>query len=405
VAAVDAAARALGVEPGLSLSAAFGFSGALEIIERSIPGEAESLEAVAASCSALSPVVCVEPPDAIVLEVHGSLRLFGGLAAIKARLAREIHARGVHAELAAAPTPLGALWLVRGRAADVLTLPRFRSAAQALPLEVTEWPDEVRRLLADMGLRTIGDCLRLPRDGFARRVGVHVLEDLDKALGKVPDLRDRFAAPEHLSFKTELADATADLALLTNAILSMTARLGAELRARQAEIRHLRLVFEHFRRSATLVRCELARGSHDERRFDALLCDKLERMTLPVAATAVVLEAGPLEAMRIERADLFAARHAKDSESPLRLLERLRGRLGPRAVYGLATSADHRPDKAWTKIAQPEPRQASAAMSRAERPRASSTSHTEDPGASSTSRTEEPGASSTMHCTGRRPLW
>jgi protein ImuB len=394
IAAADTAARALGVERGLSLSAAFGFSGSLEIIERSISAEAASLEGIASSCTAVSPAVSIEPPDAVVLEVHGSLRLFGGLSAIKARLVQDIGARGFRAALAAAPTSLGALWLVRGHADDALSLAQLRSTAKALPLEVTQWPDEVRRLLADMGLRTVGDCLRLPRGGFARRVGVGPLEDLDRALGKLPDPRDRFAAPEHLTFKTELADATADLGLLTNVILRMTERLAIELRMRQAEVRNVRLVFEHFRRRATLVRCELAHGSHDERRFTALLCDKLERMTLPVAATAVVLEAGPLEAIRIERADMFAARHAKDSESPLRLLERLRGRLGPRAVYGLAASADHRPDKAWTRVAEPEPHEVSGAV------RSAGLAHVSSASGAAPSR-----ASSAMRSAERRPLW
>lgn len=401
IAAADEAARALGIEPGLSLSAAFGFSASLDVIERSVAAEAACLEAVATLCIALSPAVCIEPPDAIVLEVQGSLRLFGGLSAIKARLVREIAARGFRAELAAAPTPLGALWLVRAHAGDALSLERLRSVAKALPLEAAQWPDEVQRLLADMGLRTIGDCLRLPRGGFARRAGVRILEDLDRALGKLPDPRDRFAPAEHLSFKTELADATADLALLARAILRMTERLGAELRARQAEVRNLRLVFEHFRRSATVVRCELARGSHDERRFGALLSDKLERMTLPVAATSVVLEAGPLERMRVEKADLFAARRAQDTESPLRLVERLRGRLGPRAVYGVAAAADHRPDKAWTRVDEPDRAQASSAIRSAERPRISGAV----PYAARRQAGSGPHCASGPHGAARRPLW
>lgn len=357
VAAVDAAASALGISPGLGLGAAFGFFGSLQVIERSLEAERSKLETLAAWCERLSPVVCIEPPDGLLLEVQGSLRLFDGLESIKAMIGREARERGFTMELAAGPTPLGALWLVRGRRGDAFSLRKLQSLSNPLPLAVTRWPDPVQVLLADMGVGTIGDCLRLPRDGFARRVGPRYLQDLDKALGRLPDPRGSFAAPESLSFRIELSDQTTNLAVLDAVTERLGAMLSAELRARQAEVRNLRLVFDHHHRQPTVVPSELVGPSHDERRFADLLHDKLERMTLPVPTTAIALEAGPLQPIQAEKTDLFEARRGRkhDGESPLRLVERLRGRLGPKAVYGLASPADHRPERAWTKVYEPSP--------------------------------------------------
>jgi protein ImuB len=358
VAAVDAAASALGISPGLGLGAAYGFCGSLEVIERSLEAERSKLEALAAWCERLSPVVCIEPPDGLLLEVQGSLRLFGGLESIKAMIGREARERGFATELAAGPTPLGALWLVRGGRRDAFSPRKLQSLSNSLPLAVTQWPDAVQILLADMGVGTIGGCLRLPRDGFARRVGPRYLQDLDKALGRLPDPRGRFAAPQSLSFRIELSDQTTSLAVLDAVTERLSAMLSAELRARQAEVRNLRLVFDHHHRQPTIVPSELVGPSHDERRFADLLHDKLERMTLPVPTTAIALEAGPLQPIQAEKADLFEARRGRkrDGESPLRLVERLRGRLGPQAVYGLASPADHRPERAWTKVHEPSPK-------------------------------------------------
>ena len=74
----NAAAAALGVSPGLSLSAACALSPQLETLTRSAPREAALLESVAAFCQRFSPQVSIEAPDAWLLEIRGSLRLFGG---------------------------------------------------------------------------------------------------------------------------------------------------------------------------------------------------------------------------------------------------------------------------------------------------------------------------------------
>ncbi|HEX5419466.1 MAG TPA: DNA polymerase Y family protein, partial [Gammaproteobacteria bacterium] len=282
VAAVNPAARSLGIKPGLGLSAAFGFSGSLQVLERSLQAESAQLEALAACCGRFTPLVSVAPPDSLLLEVQASLRLFGGLEAIKTALGSEIRRRGFTARLTAAPTPLGALWLVRGRAEDALSLGRLQSLANPLPLAVTHWPAPIQNLLADMGARTLGDCLRLPRAGFARRAGPDYLHQLDKALGKLPDPRAAFAAPELLNFKVELFEQTTDLATLAAAVERMSEALAAELRGRQAEVLCLELVLEHVRRPSTVLSCELVESAHDARRFAELLCDKLERARLPV---------------------------------------------------------------------------------------------------------------------------
>ncbi len=365
VVAADASARELGIEPGLGLGAAFGFSGSLEVLERSPSAEQAHLEALAASCGRLTPTVCIEPPDAVLLEVQASLRLFGGLASIKSQLLREARGRGFAAGLAAAPTPLGALWLVRGGSGDAFSFAQLQSRLHPLPLAVTHWPETVRTLLADMGVQTLGACLRLPRGGFARRTGAGCLQDLDRALGRVADPREAFAAPETLSFEAELTEETADFALLAEAIGHLTHELAEALRRRQAQVRRLELAFAHLRQAPTVLPAELVEAAYEELRFTALLCDKLERKSLPYPATAVRLAAGPLQPVRpVARKDLFDPRPgAPAAESPLRLVERLRGRLGPRTVYGLALEKDHRPEKAWGRVA--EPRVPGAGASRA----------------------------------------
>src|SRR5512145_1795960 len=74
-----------------------------------------TLETIAAWACRFTPRVSLEPPQALLLEVRGSLRHFGGKEAFFARLAQGLSELGFDVETASAATPGGALWLARAR--------------------------------------------------------------------------------------------------------------------------------------------------------------------------------------------------------------------------------------------------------------------------------------------------
>ncbi len=223
-----------------------------------------------------------------------------------------------------------------------------------LPLAVTRWPPAVLDRLKGMGVTTIGECLKLPRDGFARRVGSVYLDALDKSLGKCADPRAPFKAPEHLDFVVELFDESTSLPIFIDAVTRMTEPLARELQLRQAQVGMLQLTFEHRRSAPTVYRLELLEGTSHGLRLLELLCDKLERIALPAPATALRLTTGPLEPAVVETGRLFKAEGSTESGALVRLVERLRGRLGESGVHGLTVAADHRPERAWAAPSVPD---------------------------------------------------
>src|SRR5581483_9640924 len=121
---------------------------------------------------------------------HGLDRLIDGVRAGLQRL-------GYHARLAVAPTPLGAVWLAQtGSEARVTDHGALFGALAKLPLACLALDADREALLRGLGFATLLDCLRLPRDGIARRVGPQILDRLDRAFGRKPDPRPAFAAPE-----------------------------------------------------------------------------------------------------------------------------------------------------------------------------------------------------------------
>src|SRR6185503_1850601 len=119
-----------------------------------------TLEAIGAWACQFTAKVSLEPPQALLLEVEGSLRLFDGLPSLKKQLESGIEAIGFNAALAAAATPRAALWLARSSQTDL----------QTVPLEAA-CEEEALSFLKSVGINTVGELSRLPRDGLAQRCG------------------------------------------------------------------------------------------------------------------------------------------------------------------------------------------------------------------------------------------
>jgi len=361
VAASSAAAEA-GIASGTKLGTALALAASLQVLERSPSLERNCLEALAAWAETLTSMVSVEAPDSVLLEVAGSLKLFGSLDSIKAKLQAELARRHRDFRFCVAPTATAALWLARAANADVLQWRQLAGSLAALPLAVTRWPAEVQALLHDLGLRTLGDCARLPRDGFARRVGRSYLLELDRAFGRCVDLRAGFKAPQAWSSVVDLGEESVDSEIFIEAVEQLLDELCAELGRRQAEIASLDLTFEHLHRPPTVERFDLREPTHDRDRLLHLIEDRLERSALPVPAIALRMESGVFRPLEHTGADLFEAKpHDERAEA---LLERLQERFGSAAVYGLCAVAEHRPERAWAK--SPEARAQARAEQRRE---------------------------------------
>jgi protein ImuB len=77
----DAAAR-LGLKPGLALADARAMYPALAVTDADPAADARLLEAIADWCDRYTPLVGLDPPDGLLLDITGCAHLFGGEAAL-----------------------------------------------------------------------------------------------------------------------------------------------------------------------------------------------------------------------------------------------------------------------------------------------------------------------------------
>lgn len=345
------AARARGVTAGLPVNAALALVPALALDERDPSRERQVLKALAAWTECFTSMVCLEPP-ALLLEIAGSLRLFGGVDTLWRRIAVDLERRGFDASMALAPTPLASLWLARdGGNVRVESLKHLTGAIAPLPLGCLMWPDEVLEAMSGMGLASIGDCLRLPREGFAKRFGAARLLELDRALGKQPDPRVSHRAPERFCRECELCEEQHDSELLLAACRRLLEELERFLTRRQLAVRAVRFTFFHLRAKATHLALTRRQAGGGLRQWTELLALRFENTSLPEPVIAIRLVAGQGEPLEGTTASLpFGGRSDNTAGGPApvtELVERLGARMGNAAIQGLTLAAEHRPQLAW----------------------------------------------------------
>lgn len=338
VLACNAAAEAAGVRPGSALAAAWALAPQLRVLPRSAAAEKAALETIAIWAGQFTSRVSLEPPQGVLLEAEGSLRLFGGLGRLMGCLRSGLAQLGFEALLATGPTARAALWLARG-AGESLSL-------EDLPVHAIDATPEARALLSKIGIRTVGALQRLPRAGVAARFGRRFLEDLDRVLGRAPEPRDFFVPPERFSAQLELPAPVMETERVLFAAHRLLLQLEGFLAARQAGVRCFRLSLLHHGAPPAAIDIGFSVPRRDTGHGLRLLRERLGGSALAGAVEAIRLEAGGLVPLPGSTRDLLgdARTAAEDWE---RLAERLQARLGSERVYGLCLHADHRPENAW----------------------------------------------------------
>ena len=364
------AARAAGVAPGQKLAEAQALCAELLPLQRDPGREREALLELACWAYQFShQVVTFEsalPGGAggVLIETAGSQRLFAGRDALHRRIARELRSLGYRgASTGHAPTPRAARWIALARLAKLADLqPRDASSAAALPealaplpLRLLEWDAATTSALHALGLQTIGDLLRLPRAGFARRFDPRRLDELDQALGNRPDPQPAFTPPEHFAARLELPADLVDAAQLLPAAQRLLAALEGYLRGRGAGAAELAFTAHHNPRRAvptppTRIGLNLAAPERDAARLGQLLAERLTRVRLAEPAISLELEVERLLPFDAINGSLLPPAAGPDAGTErddwLPLAETLHARLGSERVFQMHVVDDHRPEYA-----------------------------------------------------------
>jgi protein ImuB len=376
---VDPRAQALGVRIGFARSHALALAPQLECLSPEPERESRAFEAIALALCAFTPQIVLADSHTLLLDVTGSLRLFGGLRALLRQIGTTLDGTGHHAMLGCAPTPWAAWLFARaaavwdGRRRRVIQATRLAAALDPLPATLLPAAALHGEGLAQIGCESLGAVRRLPRAGLARRFGAGLLSALEQTYGEAADPRDYFMPPPVFEAKLELMARVEQAEALLFAVRRLLLQLVGWLTARHAGVSQftLTLVHETARHGDPRSSALTVSWSTPARALDHLLLmsrEKLQRTELIAPVIELHLSADQVSDYAAPTETLFplAAGPDGEREAMVRLVERLVARLGADKVREVAARDDHRPEAVVSTAPYQFARQPSARSSSAQ---------------------------------------
>ena len=350
IVAVDEAAERLGLSAGLALAQARAMHPALEAVAEDAEADATLLENIADWCLRCTPLVAIDAPDGLTLDITGCAHLYGGEDALAADLAVRLERAGFTYTMAIAGT-LGAAHA----AAHYGEPARYgcgkeRELLSPLPLAALRLPVDTVAALARVGLKRIGDIIDLPRAPLTARFGAEVLRQLDRALGaEYEPLNPRLPVAPYVAeqrFPEPIAR--------EEDVLAIVARLAAQLRfaleRRGDGARRLELTLFRTDGEVRRIAAGTSRPLRDPAQIRALFVERL---------TALADEFDPGFGFDMARLSVLVAEPAppeqigiggEDATDIERLVDRLSARLGSRRVRRLIAQDSHIPEIAAAAV-------------------------------------------------------
>lgn len=342
--AVNPAARALGLRRGMALTAAQALARGFATETYRPEDEARWQRLLAGWAYRYSSQVSLQFPHALMLEIQGSLGLFGPWPRFEARLREELTTLGFRHRIVAAPNPVAARVLANQH--DGLAIEAdapLRRALGQLPVQRAGFPPDAATAFARMGLRTLRQVWTLPRDGLARRFPPEVLRHLDALLGECDTALESYRPPDRFDLRIELGHEVESSQALLFPLKRLIADLAAFLAGRDGGVQRFALDLEHDRDALTKVPVGLLTPERDVALLFELARGRLEQVQLPAPVRAIALRADELPPFVPVHRELFDQR-PQQAMPWEQLRERLRARLGEDAVHGVQERADHRPE-------------------------------------------------------------
>ena len=212
VAAACPLAAAAGVRQGMTLSQARALCPGLTHAAHEPSKDLRALAALGRWLTRFTPVVALDPPDGLLLDISGCGRVFGGVDRLATGVIQSLARMKLAARVAVAPT-VGAAWALasvpaaargakteggtasKGIASFPAPFPSLVLEPWALPRALAPLPITALRLdasavgtLLHLGVQTIEQLLVLDRSSLLARFGPGLLLRIDQALGAAPEV-------------------------------------------------------------------------------------------------------------------------------------------------------------------------------------------------------------------------
>jgi protein ImuB len=346
--ALDDAAARHGLETGLPLANARAICPELMVFDADEVADAKILDDIADWCDRFTPLVALDPPHGLFLDITGCAHLFGGEAALMRTIYDALTRQGFVVSAAIAGTSICARTMTRASSGQIISDGEEACSVSPLPVSALGADETITRGLRRAGLKTIGDVAARAPYEITARFGGRFTTLLAHALGEGDaPISPRKPLPDYIVEK-RFAEPVA-----TDGVISMTLSKLAQMlvAAMDKQGKGARRLEASFFRTDGVVRrlaVDTGRPVTTPQVIDPLFRERLDALNDPLdpgfGFDLIRLSASRTEIVVQQQRDLDANVH--DNDELAALIDRIAARIGGRRVVVHLPQDTHIPERA-----------------------------------------------------------
>ncbi|MCC8407689.1 DNA polymerase Y family protein [Mucilaginibacter sp. UR6-1] len=326
-------ARKYGVTEGMTVADARVIAPDLQVFDGKPGRNIKLLTGLAEWFLRYTPLVQLDPPDGLLLDVTGCTHLKGGEKAYLQEITKRLKIIGYDVRPAIADT-IGAAWGVARCGSEKLIIAegQHRNALMPLPPSALRLPFDQLLKLRNLGLHQISSFIYMPDSVLRRRFGKNMVLRLHQALGQEAEYLFPLREPVPYTEKLACLEAIKTRPAIEIALHDLLERLCRRLYGEGLGLRAAMLTWYRVDGKNGNITIGTNHASNRVQHLFKLFFIKLDSVAPGLGIELFTLEALSTEAVSDKQSELWSARGGADSDEFAELLDRVAGRIGTKHI-------------------------------------------------------------------------
>ncbi|WP_419699454.1 Y-family DNA polymerase [Mucilaginibacter sp. NFX135] len=352
ITAANPVAEAQGVHCGMAAADAKAITTDLRILDH-IPGkEAKLLRQLGLWCIRYTPIVMVDLPNGLILDISGCAHLWGGERGYLKEIVNKLRSSGYDARAAVADT-IGTAWAVArfGKKTPLVEPGMQAQALLSLPPAALRLEPLILEKLQKLGFSIIRSFIQIPRTVLRRRFGEGFLLRLAQALGLEGEILVPLIPPVPYTERLPCLEPVRTKKAIEIAIQKLLETMCLRLQNEGKGIR--KAILKCYRIDGKMVQAGIStnRGSHSVSHLVELFELQISKIEPALGIELFLLEAPKVEAIDLIQEKLWDEKPGLQDTALAELLDKLAGKVGANAIHRYLPAEHNWPERSIKQAA------------------------------------------------------
>ncbi|MES2268979.1 MAG: DNA polymerase Y family protein [Bacteroidota bacterium] len=347
ITAANPIAEAQGIYRGMAAADAKAITTNLQVIDHLAGKEAKLLRQLGLWCIRYTPIVAVDLPDGLILDISGCAHLWGNERGYLKEIVNKLRSAGYNARAAIADT-IGAAWAIShyGKTTPIIESGTQAQALLNLPPAALRLENNVLQKQQKLGFATIRSFMQIPRTVLRRRFGDGFLLRMAQALGIEDEHLVPLIPPVPYAERLPCLEPVRTAKAIEIAINKLLEELCTRLQAEGKGVR--KAILKCYRIDGKMVHAKIStnRGSHSVSHLFKLFELQISKIEPALGIELFLLEAPKVEDIDPLQEKLWAGKPGLHDTALAELLDKLAGKIGATAIYRYLPSENYWPERA-----------------------------------------------------------